>query len=291
MRKPTLSIIVKKIGVLICICGLLLEGCSRNSPIKGGDTLSIYYSDSVLVVQGDSIICRITASDNGHIVSAIPDIDALSLNKTRRVLVGSIFSVIILISIGLIYTTIKRKLISRLNHELAEREIKLERMQSDIDALEKKSDTISNTFETILKDNITTIKQLSDERTLLNKKITTDYYPDKLEELQGKVASISLTMDRLYKRVPIQKNLEETMDSTKDQIISKARRLLGGSLNESDYQVLTGVFAGLGAKEISFITGIAQGTVRTKKSRIKSKLEDLPESAEKILFLSFFNKQ
>ena len=143
----------------------------------------------------------------------------------------------------------------------------------------------------ILKQNIETIKRLNGEREVLNKKENSEFYPDKLEELQGKVDIIRLEMDRLHNKIPLQKNLEDTLDSTCGNIMKRVREAFGNSLKESDYQVLTGVFAGLSSNEISFITGLSPGTIRVRKSRLKTRIQALPGSKDKEDFLHYFDQQ
>ena len=269
---------------------LLITGCSkviheRPEPIK-----TVYFSDSVLTMKGDSLLSTVAASPDGYIISVISDDQDLR-KREKRIWLACFFSVLMIGGIAaLIYSRIKYRLIARLNSELQEKVGTIGDLKTRIETLDSKSDSISTTLDMILKQNIDTIRRLNDEREELGKKEDTEFYPDKLEELQEKIDTLRFEMDRLHKRVPLQKSLEKSLDSAKDEIVKRTRIIFGESLNESDYQVLTGVFAGLSAKEISFLTGLTPGTVRTRKSRLKTRIQALPESQDKEEILTYFER-
>lgn len=230
------------------------------------------------------------AAPGNQIVSIVVN-DKYRREQERILWLAGILAVLFLGSLAvLIYSLLKRRLIRQLRTNLEEKNGTIGQMQEELKSLDKKSDAISATLDTILKQNIETIRKLTDESQSLGRKENTDFYPDKLEELQGKIDSIRLTMDRLHNRVPIQEGLEKTLDAAKDGIMSKVRKAFGESLDESDYQILSGVFAGLTAKEIGFMTGLAPGTVRTRKSRLKDRVKGLPEDQDRDSILDYFSK-
>lgn len=286
---------IKLIIILLVIAvGALCAPTVSSYPRKSGkwrqDYRTLYYSDSVLTIKGDSIHTVMAAAPGNHIVSIVVNDEQKRVHE-RRVWLASILAIFILGGLGvLIYSTLKRRLIQQLRIDLDKKTGTIGQMQEELKSLDKKSDAISATLDTILKQNIETIRKLTDESQSLGRKENTDFYPDKLEELQGKIDSIRLTMDRLHNRVPIQEGLEKTLDAAKDGIMSKVRKAFGESLDESDYQILSGVFAGLTAKEIGFITGLAPGTVRTRKSRLKTRVMGLPKGQDRESILDYFSK-
>lgn len=251
----------------------------------------IFYSDSVLTMKGDSIVEVVTASPDNYVISVVANDDSL---QDREIICWLACGLIVLAIGGiivLIHSHSKHRTIKQLIAQLEAKTITIEDMKEELEILGSKSDTISKTLNMILKQNIETIKRLNGEREVLNKKENSEFYPDKLEELQGKVDIIRLEMDRLHNKIPLQKNLEDTLDSTCGNIMKRVREAFGNSLKESDYQILTGVFAGLSSNEISFITGLSPGTIRVRKSRLKTRIQALPGSKDKEDFLHYFDQQ
>ena len=282
------------ITLLVIAVGALCAPTVSSYPRKSGkwrqDYRTLYYSDSVLTIKGDSIHTVMAAAPGNRIVSIVVN-DKYRREHERKIWLSIILLVFVIGVLGLLlYSTLKRRLIRQLRTDLEEKTGTIGQMREEIKSLDKKSDAISETLDNILKQNIETIRKLTDESQALDRKENTDYYPDKLEELQGKIDSIRLAMDRMHNKVPIQEGLEKTLDATKDGIMSKVRKAFGDSLDESDYQILSGVFAGLTAKEIGFITGLAPGTVRTRKSRLKDRVMGLPEGQDRESILDYFSK-
>ena len=282
---------VRQRGIIITILFtflLIVTACTHRS--KKGDPSSniFYYSDSVLVVNGNQIVGKVSYDTGAFIDGVIQGKEYRSIKERRAVWLLFIVSVLITLAIFILYAILKKRLITNLNLRLEEKDDKLDKMQDNLTRLNEKSNSLSETLEYILKSNIGTIKKLSETQQYLASEVDSEFYPDRLEELQRRVDNLSLSMERLPKRVPLQASLEETLDSTKDGIMRKARNVFGETMRESDYQVLSGIFAGLNAKEISFLTGISHGTIRTRKSRLKATIKALPDSSDRTLFLEYF---
>lgn len=282
------SRIVFAILFVIVFISLLITGCSEVIHERPESRRTVFFSDSVITMKGDSLLTTVVASPDSYIISVISD-DQYLRKREKRIWLACFFSVLMIGGIAaLIYSRIKFRLIERLNLELHEKVGTIGDLKTRIEILDSKSDSISTTLDMILKQNIDTIRRLNDEREVLGKKEEAEVYPDKLEMLQGKLDSLHLEMERLHNKVPLQKSLEKSLDSAKNEIVKRSRNIFGDSLNESDYQVLTGVFAGLSANEISFLTGLAPGTVRTRKSRLKTRILALPESQDKEEIVAYF---
>lgn len=277
--------------VMLAVPGFLaIQACSdtKNHNLEEKEYRTVFYSDAVVSMKGDSIIGTVSANPDSHIISVIKDDRYLKERERKMWLVLSLFLLTVFATAIYVYSSLKRRIIKQLNSDLSQKNETICLMSDQLESLGKKTDAISQSLNIILKQNIETIKELTEKRKLLEKKEETDFYPDKLEALQGKIDSISLSLDRLHNKVPIQTNLERTLDETKNGIMRIIRSIFGNSLNESDYQVLSGIFAGLSANEISFLTGLAPGTVRTRKSRLKTRIQALPNSQDKEAILSFF---
>lgn len=116
-------------------------------------------------------------------------------------------------------------------------------------------------------------------------------YMDELEALQDQVRKYDGYMEELRSNKQLIGELEKALDAGMDGIMVKTRKLFGNQLSEEDYHVLSCFYAGLDTSSISFITGIREGTLRTKKSRIKARLHNYPESSEKHQILSALTKE
>ena len=262
--------------------------CTHRSKKEDPSSNIFYYSDSVLVVNGNQIVGKVSYDTGSFIDGVIRGKEYRSFKERRAIWLLFIVSVLITIALFILYAILKKRLITNLNLRLEEKDDTLDKMQDNLTRLNDKSKSLSETLEYILKSNIGTIKKLSETQQSLSSEVDSEFYPDRLEERQRRVDNLSLSMERLPKRVPLQASLEETLDSTKDGIMRKARNVFGKTMRESDYQVLSGIFAGLNAKEISFLTGISHGTIRTRKSRLKATIKALPDSSDRTLFLEYF---
>ena len=255
-------------AIVLIAVGLAVS-CSSAPHKRDPELRTIYYVDSMIVASGDSVISRLSAQEGSYIISTIPDYQSRFIFEKRQIL--SVCAIILLLMIAsfAIYASLKHQMIKKMNGKFS---------------------SISETVEELLEDRISMLEAMSRENISLKKKIETDYYPDELENLKDKVSTISLSMERLYQKVPMTKTLETALNTTKDGIMDKARVIFLDSIKETDYQILAGMLSGLNAKEIGFVTGLTPGTVRVRKSRLKDKVKNLPNSLEKDLLMSAFSK-
>lgn len=67
--------------------------------------------------------------------------------------------------------------------------------------------------------------------------------------------------------------LEDAINTGMDNVMSRVRSYFGNKVKEEDYHILVCTLAGLQPKATSFVTGISNGAVRTKKSRWLDKID------------------
>ena len=79
--------------------------------------------------------------------------------------------------------------------------------------------------------------------------------------------------------------LEQALNAGKSNIMARVRDIFGDTITENDYLILAGLFAGMSPATISLITGVKEGTIRVKKSRLIDRFETLGNADEKRLFL------
>lgn len=67
--------------------------------------------------------------------------------------------------------------------------------------------------------------------------------------------------------------LEDAINTGMDNVMSRVRSYFGNKVKEEDYHILVCTLAGLQPKATSFVAGISNGAVRTKKSRWLDKID------------------
>jgi DNA-directed RNA polymerase specialized sigma24 family protein len=135
----------------------------------------------------------------------------------------------------------------------------------------------------LVHDRVNMVKAFLEKHDSLQKREGLSYM-DELESLQETVQNYRQFLDELRGDTAFVGNLETALDAGKDEIIRKARNVLS-NLTETDAQILVCVYAGMPPSSISFVTGLKPGTVRTRKSRLRDRIEALPESEERQLLL------
>ena len=136
----------------------------------------------------------------------------------------------------------------------------------------------------MVRDRVEMVKTLLDKHEALKQRKDLSYM-DELESLQETVRNYQQYIDDLRADKAFLGNLEAALDAGKDGIMRKARAVLGDSLSETDALLLSCTYAGMLPSSIGFVTGMQPGAVRTRKSRLKGRIESLPGSEEKDLLL------
>ena len=144
--------------------------------------------------------------------------------------------------------------------------------------------TDSNAVMDLLRERIDLVKTLLEKHDAMKQRKHLSYI-DELEALQEAVQGYNQYLEELRSDKRFLGDLEKALDAGKDGLMRKTRALFGTRLTEEDYQILSCYFAGLDASTISFITGIKPGTIRTKKSRYKQRIESISDSSLKKLLL------
>lgn len=142
---------------------------------------------------------------------------------------------------------------------------------------------------TILKDKMDIVRNLTDKRVIAEKRTIRGSYFDRMEALQQMVDNYQHYLEELRGDKTFFGNMEESLNIAKNNIMQNARRLLGQSIQETDYAILCCFIAGMTTSAVSFVVDLRPGTVRTRKSRLKSKIMELPHSSEKTDLLMALN--
>lgn len=135
----------------------------------------------------------------------------------------------------------------------------------------------------LVHDRVDMVKAFLEKHDSLKKREGLSYL-DELESLQETVRNYRQFIEDLRGDTAFLGNLEVALDAGKSGIMRKARTVLG-NLSDTDVRILVCVYAGMPPSSISFVTGLKPGTVRTRKSRLRDRIEALPDSKDRQLLL------
>lgn len=142
----------------------------------------------------------------------------------------------------------------------------------------------------LVKDRVAIVNKLAQAHELSQKQSRAESYQDKLDALQALIDGYHSYLEQLRTDQSFIKDIEQALDAGEGNVMQKARRLLGDAVSEEDYCILSLYIAGMKTSSISFVTRLAPGTLRTKKSRLKARLEKLPDTRDKNFVLKALNQ-
>lgn len=259
--------------LLFLIIGLSVQGCSyvHNKPKEIYRT--IYVVDSVIVQKGDSTVMVMSAGEEGPFYQ----IQDSKKEATRTDLLYVVFCGIALLGLltGLFILSLRRK-----NREIGG-------LAEEVDAANRRSENVSQAVSLLIEDRVSMVRSITEKHDALREK-KEETYINQLEQLRDKVANYDGYIRAMRRGNQFLGELERALNAADQDIMLRLRKIFGDTMKEEDYRFYACVFAGIGNASISFISGLAPGTVRTRKSRYKDKLEALPDSEDKALFLHAF---
>lgn len=139
----------------------------------------------------------------------------------------------------------------------------------------------SSTVMNLVRERVSLVRNLTavhDKTVLQNKALS---YPDELDSLRETIDSYHSYLEELKRDKSFMDGLEAALNAGKNDVMKKTRRMLGESVSEEDYEILTCFLVGMTPASISFLTGIKPGTIRVKKSRLKEKISLIPDHPDK----------
>lgn len=247
---------------LFLVLLFLIQGCQRGPAIVSPNDYSAdyYHVDTLFLSEGGILV--------GDFWVPTANEEALPLRIW-------LLSAAIVIIIALSFMALNRHIrIRALQKTLAE-------YYTAIHQLEERADGVSSTVLNLIIERISMIKRLTDTHRISEQQLRAFSYQDKLDALKDKVNSYHSYLNELRKDTFFFGSLEAALNAGDDNIMDNAHSLLGDTLQEKDYIILSCIIAGMKPASISFVTGIEPGTIRTKKSRIKARLAECPPSPER----------
>lgn len=247
-------------------CFLVLVSCQRG-PVPVTDEAPSYIKVDTLY--------------NGGAFLTGADLYMIPKQQTPRILgyISAIIALVLVVLVSAWYLSRHRRHIHalQLSLEAARRDIV---RQDVLVSASKESDVVLD----LLREKTTMVKMLLEKHDAMKMKEGLSYM-DELETLQEAVQGYNNYLEELRSDKRFFGDLEKALDVAKGGLMKKTRALFGNSVSEEDYRIISCFYAGLDTSSISFISRIKPGTLRTKKSRFKAKLEDLPDSFEKTTLL------
>ena len=137
----------------------------------------------------------------------------------------------------------------------------------------------------LLKEKVSMISTLSAQHKATLEREEKGSYLDELEAMQAIIKDYHDYLEELRGNLSFMGDLESALNAARDGVMRKARLLLGQNIDEMDYFILACCLAGMKPASISFITNVKPGTIRTKKSRLKARISQMPPSANRDLVL------
>lgn len=263
--------------VLIVFLGILTIGCSEKK--SGHEPLRIYSVGDTLVYKlGDSTVSKRINTDRISLVHDSSDWDVSIKTNDRHILIISLIILALVAATTLIILTIRK------NH-------KIDNLTSSIESLNERSENISEIVSSLVKERVSVIRTLSDGKESFNKDERGLSHVEQMENLKRKVESYENQMTRIKDRQNLYSELENSLNIIYGGMMTHLRESLGESLKEEDYNIIACILSGMNSSSISFLTGITAPTLRTRKSRYKSRISSLPDSPWKETALDLFSNK
>lgn len=258
---------------VLAVSLLSLLGCSPKHGQSNQGNRVIYVVDSVIVQNGDSTVAVFAAGQGGPMYQIQESGQEASRTDLMRVVLGGI--VLLGVLSFLFFRSLNRK------------KKEIGGLAEEVDAANRRSEDISRAVSLLLEEKVSMVRAITEKHNALQTR-KDEAYINQLEQLRDRVENYDGYLREMRRGNQFLGELEQALNAADQDIMIRLRTVFGSSLKEEDYRFYACVFAGLGNASISFISGLAPGTVRTRKSRYKDKLEALPASEDKELFLRVF---
>lgn len=258
---------------LLFIVLLIPPACSSRQKQPAEGITTIYVVDSVIVQKGDSTIAVLAAGTNGPLYQVQKSENEMIRADLMWITSGGI---LFLGGVALLFFLSMR----RKNREIGG-------LAEEVDAANRRSEDISRAVSLLIEDKVSMVRSITEKHNAMQTQ-KEEAYINQLEQLREKVEHYDGYLREMRRGNQFLGELEQALNAADQNIMYRLRTAFGDTLKEEDYRFYACVFAGIGNASISFISGLAPGTVRTRKSRYKDKLEALPASQDKELFLRVF---
>ena len=281
MKKP-------EIIITLIICATTLIASSASFGQEKDYDYSTIPADTTIMSNKDATITMNTP--DGVKTIRLVNAKRIKAERDRKLLTwAGVAGVAIAALCVFLYSKRKNKRISSLEKQIQQDKEDIQQMEENIKVIQSHSDSMSASVLGMLEDRVAIIKSIIERHDSFKRQKEGGNYFEKMESLKDTISQYKNHISGLRKDVDLLGGIEDALNSGQDNIMGKLRDSFGDNLSEEDYRILSGVFIGMTPKSLSFVTGIPAGTLRVRKTRYKKKIEGLPESPEKRLFLHLFD--
>ena len=281
MKKP-------EIIITLIICAITLIASSASFGQEKDYDYSTIPADTTIMSNKDATITMNTP--DGVKTIRLVNAKRIKAERDRKLLTwAGVAGVAIAALCVFLYSKRKNKRISSLEKQIQQDKEDIQQMEENIKVIQSHSDSMSASVLGMLEDRVAIIKSIIERHDSFKRHKEGGNYFEKMESLKDTISQYKNHISGLRKDVDLLGGIEDALNSGQDNIMGKLRDSFGDNLSEEDYRILSGVFIGMTPKSLSFVTGIPAGTLRVRKTRYKKKIEGLPESPEKRLFLHLFD--
>ena len=208
--------------------------------------------------------------------------------RTRTLAFG--FTILLLLILILFLVSWNRKQRERLMEEM---ELAAD-IRRELSAKQDEAEGMNKAIATLFENRLKILQTLSEQYDTL------EYAHQRKMQEKGRelsreeiIASFREKMRDLRRNKDITLSMEETLDAWKDGIMRKFREVFSedsagaARMTDEDLDLAPYFFSGINYKTISFFTGYSIASLRTRKSRIRQKIQELDDSfsLQKRLFL------
>ena len=208
--------------------------------------------------------------------------------RTRTLAFG--FTILLLLILVLFLISRNRKQRERLMEEM---DLAMD-IRRELSAKQDEAEGMNKAIATLFENRLKILQTLSEQYDTLE-----DAHQRKMREKGCElsrdeiIASFREKMRDLRRNKDITLSMEETLDAWKDGIMRKFRSIFSeGSagaarMTDEDLDLAPYFFSGMNYKTISFFTGYSVASLRTRKTRIRQKIQELDDSfaRERSMFL------
>ena len=282
-RRIIIRILVSGIAFLCLIPFTLF------SQIQGYDYSSI--PEDTVIISNKNATIKLYTPNGEKVIHYVDSKHAAEVRRHKTILLG-LSGILILLTLGTIYwSRAKKRKILELEAMIENGHREIRELQDDIEAIRKHSDSLSKSVMKLIEERVNIIKTLIDKHDFSEEKVKGGSFFDKYEALQDTVKRYNEYIDQLRKDTDLTSGMEAALNTNCNGVMDKLRHSLGNKLTEEDYRIISCIFIGMTPKSISFVTGIPAGTIRVKKTRLKERIEALPDSSDKRLFLHLLGQK
>ena len=185
----------------------------------------------------------------------------------------------------------KENQIARITAEIASYKANLEELTRDIAEARDRSRISADAVSRQITERVMLINELTRQNEKISKRTgAVQSYWDKINYLEDLVEEYGQVMEKIQLKESFFCGLEEDLNASRSDIMKIVRGCYADSFSEDDYRLLMCILIGMKPKNIAFLINMSSGVVRTRKSRLLTRIRENPSSELTIQILSLIEE-